>query len=64
MNRWIEAQQTRGYDLENLIEFRKCEGEVRAIVGAFHSDEMTDGLRELSDAALTEHRNGETAEFV
>jgi hypothetical protein len=63
-NEWIAIHKSRGYDLANLEEFRKCEREVVAIVGSFDGDAMTDPLREVRDSAVMEHRNGETAEFV
>lgn len=64
VNKWIEIQAQRGYHLDNLEEFRKCEREVRSIVKAWDADAMTDAMRDLRDKALSEHRNGETAEFV
>lgn len=68
-NQWIAAQQGRGYHLGNLDEFRASEREVRSIVKAWDAnvadaDVLTDAMRDLRDSAVTEHRNGETAEFV
>jgi hypothetical protein len=63
-NKWIDTQQKRGYHVENLEKFRKCEREARSIVKSMEADGMTDAMRKLRDDALTEHRNGETAEFV
>lgn len=64
MNAWIAVQGERGYALSNLEEFRKCEREVRAIVDSLTADELSDSVRNLRDAAVAEHRDGQTAEFV
>lgn len=61
---WMEKQIGRGYKLDNLDDFRECEDQVRAIVESMGSDVLTEPMRELRDRAITEHRNGETAEFV
>ncbi len=64
VNGWIAVQKQRGYDLPNLEEFRRCEREVQAIVRSLDADELTDSMSAARDAAVAEHRNGETAEFV
>jgi hypothetical protein len=61
---WIDQQLKRGFQVDNLKEFRECENQVRAIVNSFDSDALTDPMRGLRDSAVTEHSNGETAEFV
>lgn len=64
--RWVAAEVQRGRAVDNLAEFRKCREEMQAIV-AFQeggSDELPPALAELGDRAATEHRHGETAEFV
>lgn len=63
-NKWVREQLRRGFTVDNLDEFRKCEEEVRAIVDSFENDSLTDAMCDLRDASLVEHRNGETAEFV
>jgi hypothetical protein len=63
-NEWIDAQHKRGYKVENLSQFRECEQEVRTIVKSFDDHSLTDGMRQLRDEAIAEHRNGKTAEFV
>ncbi len=67
INPWILKVQEAGYHLDHLEKFRKCEAEVRAIVG-FHTPDrdhvMTDALRLLRDQAIAEHHNGQTAEFI
>jgi hypothetical protein len=66
-DKWISQVYKRGYHLDNLVEFRKCEIEVRAIV-RFHNSStdrmLPDAIRAGRDIALDEHRNGKTAEFV
>ena len=64
---WIEQQQQRGYNLDNLDPFRNCRDEMRAIVASFDAtdDEKLPGkIAALRDQALSELANGETAEFV
>lgn len=65
-NQWIDSQLQSGYHPDNLAKFRECERQVRSIVRSLDqdSDEMTDEMRSLRDAALREHLHGETAEFV
>lgn len=63
-NRWIDKQGKRGHEPENLAQFRECEAEVRAIVQARQEDELPDGLRDLRDKAIEDHRNGQTSEFL
>jgi hypothetical protein len=64
---WIETQQTRRYEIDNLEEFRRCVQEMTAIVEA--SDEgdnvtLPKHIAILRDKAVDEHRNGQTAEFI
>jgi hypothetical protein len=61
---WIAIHKERGYKLANLEKFETAEREVLAIVKALDADQLTDAIRDLRDSAVTEHRNGETAEFV
>jgi len=61
---WIAIHNKRGYKLANLEKFETAEREVLAIVRALDSDQLTDAIRDLRDSAVTEHRNGETAEFI
>jgi len=63
---WIAAQERRGYQIDNLEEFRDCVREMAAIVAAAGLAEaaLPAPLQELRDAAIQEHRNGETAEFI
>lgn len=65
-NEWIDIQLRRGYQPGNLKKFRKCQAEVEAIVKSFDDTtrNMSDSLIELRDAAIEEHRRGETAEFI
>jgi hypothetical protein len=64
---WIAKQQERGYQIDNLGEFRECCEEMRAIVEA---QDQGDGeplpiaMIKLRDKAIDEYRNGETPEFV
>ena len=60
----VTALQARGCELTNLAEFRRCEREVLAIVRALEDASLTEPMQQLRDSAVTEHRNGETAEFV
>lgn len=65
--RWIEMQQTRGYSVDNVEEFRKCVSEMSAIVdnfGAGNNAPMPEPIRVLRDEAISEHNDGQTAEFV
>jgi hypothetical protein len=64
VNKWIAVQKNRGYNLANLEEFRRCEREVQAIVRSLDADTLTEPMRGLRDSAVTEHRDGQTAEFV
>jgi hypothetical protein len=65
-NRWIDVQVKRGYQPDNLSEFRRCEAEVNAIVSSQDNTDrqMSDELIRMRDEALEEHRRGETSEFV
>jgi hypothetical protein len=63
-NEWVDVQVQRGFEVANLDEFLKCSEEVLAVAESLDRDTLTDAMRELRDAALTEHRDGKTAEFV
>lgn len=65
-NDWIDVQLRRGYQPDNLKKFRKCQAEVEAILNSIDNTtrSMSDSLIELRDAAIEEHRRGETAEFI
>lgn len=65
-NEWIDLQIRRGFTVEGLEEFRRCEAEMRAIVAFFSKDpeELSDSLRARRDQAIEDLNNGETAEFV
>jgi hypothetical protein len=64
-DRWIEAQRTRGFVIDNLVRFRQCVDEMAAIVEAWDGDtSLPQPIADLRDAAIIEHRNGETAEFI
>ncbi len=54
----------RGYVPDNLEEFRRCQAEVAAIVRSLDSAELTRPMCDLRDAALREHADGETSEFL
>ncbi len=64
---WIAQQQGQGYELDNLAEFRHCRTEMQAIVDSFQETgpaELPAAMARMQDQALSEHANGETAEFV
>lgn len=64
---WIALQQQKGYDIDNLAEFRRCMEEMQAIVGsnAGESDgAIPEHIASLRDSAISEHLNGQTAEFI
>jgi hypothetical protein len=63
---WIAENLERGYTINSLADFRRCEDEVRAIVHAFDDvgGETPQAIRVLRDKAIEDHRNGETAEFI
>ena len=63
---WIAVQTKRGYDMDNLAEFRNCVKEMTAIIAAANDGEqvISPPVAKLRDDALEEHRNGQTAEFV
>ena len=63
-NSWIAACLDRGFDVDNLDEFRECERQVRAIVASLDSSDFPESLRDCRQRAVTEHENGETAEFA
>lgn len=64
----IEAQRTRGYEIDNLEDFQRCVVEMTAIVKAGEEgDDHTTLPKHISgyrDEAADEHRNGQTAEFI
>ncbi len=63
---WIETQLTRGFEIENLVRFRQCADEMIAMVAAWESEQqaLPGAIAELRDAAIGEHHDGETAEFI
>jgi len=62
---WAEENVTKGYDVDNLDEFRVCLKEVEAIVKSFTEEPiLTDPMRELRDQAIQEHKDGKTVEFI
>ncbi|HZZ28678.1 MAG TPA: hypothetical protein VFE46_11805 [Pirellulales bacterium] len=63
---WIDLQKRRGYHLESLGRFLKCKDEIQAIVEfneVSNSLELPDKLEAACDQAISEHKNGQTAEF-
>lgn len=62
--RWVDSLQQQGFEVSNVEAFKQCEAEVRAIVDHLNDDQLTQPIRELRDAAIKEHRNGDTAEFI
>jgi hypothetical protein len=65
--RWINVQKDRGHELGNLVEFRRCCEEMRAIVHFNERDgreTIAPGLIPLRDNAVSESLNGETSEFI
>ena len=65
-NEWIASLLSREFTPDNLDQFRKCEEEVAAIARAVagNGDEtLPDSMRRLRDEAITEHKDGKTAEF-
>lgn len=66
-NEWVATLLKRGDSVDNLAEFRQCEEEAAAIVAFLDSNqndaELPEAMRALRDKAISEHRNGETAEF-
>lgn len=61
---WIAKVTGRGYDLQNLAEFRNCELEVRSLIRFLDQDQMNDPMRKMRDDAVSEHASGQTADFV
>jgi hypothetical protein len=64
---WVEKRVTKGYRIDNLAEFRQCAREMSAIVEAINDrgdESLPKGIAVFRNAAIEEHRNGETAEFV
>ncbi len=65
--KWIETQLTRGYEIDNLAEFRECVSEMSAIVGADDEEDNTTIPKPIvafRNSAIDEHRNGQTTEFI
>lgn len=62
--KWVDSLHQRGLEIDNLDTFKRCETEVRAIVHHLNDDQLTQPIRELRDAAVKEHRDGETAKFI
>lgn len=63
---WIAIQLERGYEIDNLSEFRHCVEEMTAIIEANEegAESLPDSIAHLRDAAVEEHRNGQASEFV
>ena len=63
--RWIATQQKRGYEINNLIEFRDCVEEMAAIVSANEADDsdLPAPIAHIRDLAAQENLDGQTAEF-
>jgi hypothetical protein len=65
--KWIEIQQTRGFEIDNLKEFRDCVRQMIAIVEANEEGDNASLPKQIAafrDSAIEEHRNGQTAEFI
>jgi hypothetical protein len=65
--KWIAKQLERGYQIENLDEFRKCCEEMQAIVeaqGQSDGEPLPTAIIELRDQAIDDHRNGKTSAFI
>jgi hypothetical protein len=66
--KWIESQLTRGFKIDNLVEFRRCVEEMNAIVEAYREGDnpifLPEGIAEIRDAAIIEHQNGQSAGFI
>jgi hypothetical protein len=65
--KWIETQQTKGYEIDNLDEFRRCVSEITAIVDADEEGDnapLPEQIAMFRDSAIEEFRNGQTAEFI
>jgi hypothetical protein len=64
---WIETQLTRGYEIDNLVEFRECVRQMSAIVEANDETDNMSLPKQIAvfrDSAVDEHHNGQTAEFI
>ncbi len=63
---WVSRVMNNGYHVDNLEQFMECCRQMNSIVGGQGTDTetMSDALVGMETEALTEHRNGETAEFV
>lgn len=59
--KWIAAQESRGYNVSNVEEFRRCVDEVQAIVSA--SNEVAGELAAIRDEAVQENRAGKTTDW-
>ncbi|MDZ4818927.1 MAG: hypothetical protein SGJ20_08150 [Planctomycetota bacterium] len=60
--KWIASQIGRGFELDNLEEFRKCVAEVRAIVSE-DNEEVSGELADMRDQAIECHKRGESLEW-
>jgi hypothetical protein len=63
---WIARVQAMDFQIENLDRFRECCLQMESIVAdqGIDTKAMTSVLADMKSAALEDHRNGETAEFV
>jgi hypothetical protein len=62
--KWIEVQRTRGFEVDNADEFRRCCEEVQAIVRSFEDRSLPEAMARLRDRALADYRDGKTTEFL
>ena len=64
-NDWVDIQHQRGFEVDNLEQFQRCEEEIRAIVDSFDNEpRMSDDMAKLRDQAIEEFKDGKTAEFI
>jgi hypothetical protein len=61
---WISRCERNGYELDNLVEFKNCVAEARAIVEFDCHAPANDAILRLGAKAIEEHRRGETVEWV
>lgn len=68
VNHWIHQLQSRGFEVENVEDFCRCETEARAMVAYLDDDSpagvLPDRMSDLRDEAIREYDDGETAGFV
>jgi hypothetical protein len=59
--KWIATQESRGYNVSNVEEFRRCVEELQAIVAA--NNEVAGELAAIRDQAVEENRAGTTTDW-